>query len=66
MVVSDPPHMRRLQWVWARVFKGSGIQVALIEGKPGWWNAERWWSNEASAKFVVSEYLKIAYYLIKY
>ena len=66
MVVSDPPHMRRLQWVWSRVFKGSGIEVLLVAGTPVWWDAGRWWANEPSAKFVVNEYIKIAYYLVKY
>jgi uncharacterized SAM-binding protein YcdF (DUF218 family) len=25
IVVSDPPHMRRLAWTWGRVFAGSGL-----------------------------------------
>lgn len=66
IVISDPPHMRRLQWVWSKVFKDSDIDFVLVAGTPQWWTAERWWSNELSAKFVVNEYLKIAYYLIKY
>ena len=24
IVVSDPPHMRRLSWVWGKAFEGSG------------------------------------------
>lgn len=66
MVISDPPHMRRLLWVWSKVFKGSGVDVVLVAGTPWWWNAERWWSNELSARFVVNEYLKLAYYVLKY
>jgi uncharacterized SAM-binding protein YcdF (DUF218 family) len=64
LVVSDPPHMRRLNWTWGKVFQGSGISYKLIEGVPSWWNPRRWWQNEISAKFVINEYLKIAYYLL--
>jgi len=66
MVVSDPPHMRRLKWVWLKTFKGSGVDVVLVAGTPWWWNAERWWTSEPSAKFVVNEYIKLGYYFLKY
>jgi hypothetical protein len=26
------------------------------------WNAARWWENEASAQYVLMEYIKLAYY----
>jgi uncharacterized SAM-binding protein YcdF (DUF218 family) len=66
LVVSDPPHMRRLQWVWSRTFKDSGRTFSLCASRPFWWDEKRWWGNELSAKFVIMEYLKIAYYLLKY
>jgi uncharacterized SAM-binding protein YcdF (DUF218 family) len=66
LVVSDPPHMLRLKWVWSKIFIGSGVDVVLVPSTPNWWNAGKWWSNEQSAKFVMSEYLKILYYLVKY
>jgi uncharacterized SAM-binding protein YcdF (DUF218 family) len=66
LVVSDPPHMRRLLWIWSKTFKGSGIDVVLVAGTPWWWNAEKWWTSEASARFVVSEYIKLGYYWMKY
>lgn len=64
LVVSDPPHMRRLGWVWRKQFKDTGISVILVEAVPSWWEPRRWWKNEISAKFVANEYLKIGYYLI--
>jgi len=66
VVVSDPPHMRRLRWVWSKTFNSSGVDVVLVAGTPWWWNAERWWTSEPSAKFVVNEYVKLVYYLVKY
>lgn len=66
IVVSDPPHLRRLRWVWGRIFKGSGIEVQFSASRPSWWDEKRWWSNEHSFKFVIMEYLKLFYYFIKY
>lgn len=34
LVVSDPYHMRRLQWTWGKVFKDSGLNLR-------WWRARR-------------------------
>ena len=66
IVVSDPPHMRRLRWVWGKVFDGSGIDVSLVSSRPRWWDARQWWHNNLAMKFVVSEYLKLAYYILRY
>lgn len=66
LVVSDPPHMRRLDWVWRQVFSGSGKSYVLVASEPGWWDADRWWTSEKSAQFVLTELIKIAYYVWKY
>lgn len=66
LVVSDPPHMRRLNWVWGTVFAGSGLSYRLVSGEPVWWDADRWWSNERSGQFVLTEVIKLGYYLVKY
>lgn len=66
LVVSDPPHMRRLDWVWSRVFTGSGKSYVLVASEPEWWDAEHWWASEKSAQFVFTELIKIGYYVWKY
>lgn len=66
IVVSDPPHMRRLKWVWSKVLKDSGVDFVLVSGTPSWWRADKWWTNELSAKFVVNEYIKIVYYFFRH
>ena len=35
IVVSDPPHMRRLDWTWERVFRGSGLAYTLRRVEAG-------------------------------
>ena len=31
-----------------------------------WWDADGWWHDEKSAQAVIMEYIKLAYYLVKY
>ena len=63
IVVSDPPHMRRLAWTWARVFEGSGLSYVLVASKPDWWDAGNWWRDEKAGQFVITEYIKLGYYM---
>jgi len=65
IAVSDPPHMRRLAWTWHRVFKESGLGYALVASSAQWWMPGQWWRDEHSGAFVITEYIKIAYYLAK-
>lgn len=66
MVVSDPPHMRRLDWAWGKVFRGSGKEYVLVSTAPPWWDAAHWWRDEQATPFVLMEYIKLAYYILKH
>ena len=66
IVVSDPPHMRRVQWSWDGALEGSDMQYTLVESSPAWWNAGKWWENDRSKEFVVSEIEKLCYYFVAY
>jgi uncharacterized SAM-binding protein YcdF (DUF218 family) len=65
IAVSDPPHMRRLAWTWRRVFEGSGVHYVLVASAADWWVPGRWWRDERSGAFVISEFIKIAYYMAR-
>ena len=66
LVVSDPPHMRRLSWVWHKVFSGSGKQYTLVASDMEDWDAAHWWRTSVNAQFVFGEYIKLGYYLVRY
>jgi len=66
LVVSDPYHMRRLSWTWRRVFEGSGPEYSLVASSPAFWKPDVWWRDEKSGQAVIVEYIKLAYYLVKY
>ena len=66
LVVSDPPHMRRLSWVWGKVFEGSGREFTLVASEMPGWDAGHWWRTSVNAQFVFAEYIKLVYYVIQY
>jgi uncharacterized SAM-binding protein YcdF (DUF218 family) len=66
LVVSDPPHMRRLSWVWGRVFEGSGKEFTLVASEMPEWDAGHWWRTSVNAQYVFAEYIKLAYYFFQY
>jgi len=59
VVVSDPPHLRRLSWVWGKVFAGSGKEYALVASEMEGWDAAHWWRTSPNALFVFGEYIKL-------
>lgn len=64
LVVSDPPHMLRMQYTWWSVFRGSGLSFTLVATTPPWWQPWRWWQNPQARGFVTSEVMKLGYYLL--
>jgi len=66
LVVSDPPHLRRLGWMWAKVFEGSGKEFVLVASDMDGWDAAHWWRTSPNAQFVFSEYIKLVYYFVQY
>jgi uncharacterized SAM-binding protein YcdF (DUF218 family) len=62
LIVSDPPHLWRLEWVWHRLAPNAGVEYRLVASQPRWWHPGRWWADEQSESFVVSELIKITYY----
>lgn len=66
LVVSDPPHLRRLDMVWDPACSLHGLEYRLIATEPLTWDASGWWRNKVWAKFVGMELLKLAYYTLVY
>jgi uncharacterized SAM-binding protein YcdF (DUF218 family) len=62
LVISDPPHLRRLSWVWSKVFDQTDPAFVLVASRPSWWHSSGWWHDEKSGVFVLMEVIKILYY----
>lgn len=66
IIISDPPHMRRLKFVYDKQFKDSSQSYLLVSSNPQWWTENRWWTTEYGRRFVFTEILKNFYYFLKY
>ncbi|MDP8306352.1 MAG: YdcF family protein [Candidatus Chlorobium antarcticum] len=66
LVVSDPPHMLRLQKTWKTAFEGTDRTFVLTATKPEWWDPLLWWKNPISYRFVISEVKKNLFYAVMY
>lgn len=66
IIVTDPPHIRRVYWVCQQILKPEGIHYQLVASEPDWWNATYWWENPYAREFASMEYIKLLYYLVHY
>ena len=66
IVVSDPHHMRRAQWLYREVLgEGIGVQMAHVPFGVSPYQ-RRWWVDAESRSYVRDEYLKLAYNYARY
>lgn len=66
IVVTDPFHSRRARWVYRQVF---GDEITIIMAPVPFDQAgipDRWWLNREMAVMVFKEYIKNAYYFVRY
>jgi uncharacterized SAM-binding protein YcdF (DUF218 family) len=68
LVVTSGYQSRRALWTLRRVFEGSGVRVGLEAVEPGRQapRAALWWCSPLGWKLVPGEYLKLAYYRLRY
>lgn len=66
LVVTDGPHTRRARWIVSRLLGDHVEQLTMITSPSERWRSDGWWRNAEGFGFVVSEYLKLAFYGIRY
>jgi len=66
LVVSDPPHIRRVGFCLQPVFEKAGLSFQLIQSTAPTWHAGRWWQDKKWAQFCVREVVKLIYYALAY
>ena len=62
--VSSPYHLRRIKIIADKVFTGKSYQLSFIPSYHVEKDEPLWWINRNAVAMVVSEYLKIAWFLI--
>jgi uncharacterized SAM-binding protein YcdF (DUF218 family) len=60
-VVTSPYHQRRAVWAAARSLPG--VRIVSRPAAPSLWTPRGWWRSAWSRKIVLTEHLKLAYYL---
>jgi len=70
IIVSDPPHMRRVAMTFNRFVKDGNKNIKLIYHpiplEKSHFVLNGWWDDEDSVLMVVNEYQKIVFYFFKY
>ena len=66
IIVTDTYHTRRAKWIYRKVL-GEEIKILMAPVPFEQTNLSKsWWSNAESRKFVFNEYLKFAFYILRY
>ncbi len=66
LVVTNAIHTRRARWIFRREFRGSDIRISFFAVPDRRYSVDRWWDNEHGFLGVYNEYLKLAYYWLRY
>jgi uncharacterized SAM-binding protein YcdF (DUF218 family) len=66
LIVTDNFHTRRARWVAARVLGDRLEQVSFVSAPVDEFRPDNWWQSDLGFKMIVGEYLKFAYYIVRY
>ena len=65
VVVTNAFHSRRARWIFRRVLRAHGVVGATTAGYDGFDETD-WWKHENGLVTVNNEYIKLAFYLVRY
>ena len=66
LIVSDPPHIHRIDYCLETLFNNKGLSYRLIPSDIPSWHTGRWWQEPRWLFFCVSEAIKLVYYALVY
>ncbi len=66
MVISSRFHLRRIGFVFRKRFHKAGITVLLHGAPSSLFDEQSWWTSEEGLIMLNNEYVKLAYYRLKY
>jgi uncharacterized SAM-binding protein YcdF (DUF218 family) len=65
-VVTSHYHTRRARWAFSLVLGPRAGQVTFVSAPTDGFTAENWWRRQEGRMAVVGEYLKLAFYAVRY
>lgn len=66
LIVTDDVHTRRTRWSVIRLLGKDANRVIFISAPSDRYDLARWWQSDAGFFMVTSEYLKLAFYSVRY
>jgi len=66
LIATDLSHTRRARWVFHRELQGTGVQVRVHAIQPKEYGLTNWWLHEEGLVAFQNEFLKFAFYRLKY
>ena len=66
LLVTSTYHMRRAQFLFQRVFAGTGIEIYPVTGKHVLYDPARWWTHERDVRRVAEEYVSFMFNMVYY
>ena len=65
-VVTDGYHTRRVRWTVARLLGERAQQISFVSAPTEEFCVDTWWQTDVGCMAIVGEYLKLAYYALRY
>jgi len=66
LVVTDGFHTRRTRWTVARLLGEQAGHISVISAPTEKFRVDAWWQTDVGCTAIVGEYLKLAYYGLRY
>jgi uncharacterized SAM-binding protein YcdF (DUF218 family) len=66
LVVTEAPHTRRARWIFERVLGAQRPEITIVSAPTEGFDYAVWWRSKDGFLFVVSEYLKLFFYALRY
>ena len=66
IVVTSDYHSRRSRWIFQRTLAGRSDVLSFVSAPTDYVDMDQWWREQWGMKIVPVEYLKLAFYLVRY
>ena len=68
IIVSDPPHTKRIKYLLSKIHKSNDehLNFILVKSEVSWWDKETYYENKKAQMFALSESFKLIYSYFMY
>jgi uncharacterized SAM-binding protein YcdF (DUF218 family) len=66
LLVTEGPHTRRSEWIFRQVLSQQKVEIITVSAPTEDFDFAKWWQSEEGFLFVVSEYFKLIFYILRY